>query len=38
MTTALQLFKTAMEEQPDAMAGYFGDAYARYSSCMPTCR
>ena len=24
MTTALQLFKTAMEEQPDAMADYFG--------------
>jgi len=29
MTTALQLFKTAMEEQPDAMADYFGDAYAQ---------
>lgn len=29
MTTALQLFKTAMEEQPDEMADYFGDAYAQ---------
>ena len=29
MTTALQLFKTAMAEQPDAMADYFGDAYAQ---------
>ena len=29
MATALQLFKTAMEEQPDAMADYFGDAYAQ---------
>lgn len=29
MMTALQLFKTAMAEQPDAMADYFGDAYAQ---------
>lgn len=29
MTTALRLFKTAMQQQPDAMASYFGDAYAQ---------
>lgn len=29
MTTALRLFKTAMQQQPDAMAEYFGDAYAQ---------
>ncbi len=29
MTTALQLFKADMAEQPDAMADYFGDAFAQ---------